>query len=160
MGNTLPITSVPKPTESRAIIYIYSMGMLGKLQVEKDGNETVPSSLDGSVPDCVFKVAMDSISERCRAFRVLTGTGHMRHREESKLVSDLLAILHPWRSEYGIVAKLRKSRGKFIIGDNSQEKSVSCYCILLEKITPGYDLGTLSLSSFTDIESDDETPDV
>ena len=91
---------------------------------------------------------------------VLTGTGHMRHREESKLVSDLLAILHPWRSEYGIVAKLRKSRGKFIIGDNSQEKSVSCYCILLEKITPGYDLGTLSLSSFTDIESDDETPDV
>eukprot|EP00956_Cyclotella_meneghiniana_P028427 scaffold65997_cov22-Cyclotella_meneghiniana.AAC.1 len=148
MGNTLPITSVPKPTESRAIIYIYSMGMLGKLQVEKDGNETVPSSLDGSVPDCVFKVAMDSISERCRAFRVskyflpfpffnsiniivmgslellvLTGTGHMRHREESKLVSDLLAILHPWRSEYGIVAKLRKSRGKFIIGDNSQEKS-------------------------------------
>ena len=45
------------------------MGMLGKLQVEKDGNETVPSSLDGSVPDCVFKVAMDSISERCRAFR-------------------------------------------------------------------------------------------
>lgn len=91
---------------------------------------------------------------------VLSSTGHMRHKEESKLVSDLLAILHPWRSEYGIIAKLRKSRGKFIIGDSLQEKSVTCYCILLEKITPGYDLGTRSLSTFTDIESDDEAPDV
>ncbi|KAL3804559.1 hypothetical protein ACHAWO_005454 [Cyclotella atomus] len=91
---------------------------------------------------------------------VLSGTGRMLHREESKLISDLLALLHPWTEEYGIVAKMRKSRGKFRVGDNGKEKSITCYCIVLEKITPGLDIGTVSLSSFTDIESDDENVDV
>lgn len=86
---------------------------------------------------------------------VLAGTGRMLHREESRLVSDLLALLHPWRDEYGVVAKMRKSRGKFSRRDGEKEKSTMCYCIVLEKITPGHDLGTLSLSSITDIESDD-----
>jgi hypothetical protein len=91
---------------------------------------------------------------------VLSGTGQLLHRQESKLISDLLALLHPWRDEYGIVAKMRKSRGKFTIGDSGKEKSITCYCIVLEKITPGLDIGTVSLTSFTDIESDDENVDV
>jgi hypothetical protein len=91
---------------------------------------------------------------------VLSGMGQMLHREESRLASDLLALLYPWRDEYGIIAKMRKSRGKFRTDDDGNEKSITCYCIVLEKITPALDLGTVSLSSFTDIESDDENMDI
>ena len=95
MGNTLPITSVPKPTESRAIIYIYSMGMLGTLQVEKDGIATVPSSLDGSVPDCVFGAAVDSISERCCSFRGEFCFSIVTETEIANTPYDLnLALIH------------------------------------------------------------------
>lgn len=69
MGNNFPITSVPRPTESRAIIYIEPKGVLGKLTVRRDSVEIVPSALDGTVPACVFGAALDRISDRCSSFR-------------------------------------------------------------------------------------------
>jgi hypothetical protein len=69
MGNSIPITSVPRPTDSRAIIYIEPRGILGKLAVRRDSDEIVPSALDGTVPVCIFGSALDRIAERCRSFR-------------------------------------------------------------------------------------------
>ena len=91
---------------------------------------------------------------------VLSGAGRLQNREESRLISDVLALLHPMRDDYGIIAKMRKSRGKFVVDESGHEKSITCYCIVLEKITPGLDIGTISLSSFTDIESDEENLDI
>lgn len=74
MGNSFPITSIPKPTESRAIIYIRIRGVLGTLAVEQSQSE-IPSVLNGTVPACVFGVVLSGISERCRSFR-----GELRFR--------------------------------------------------------------------------------
>jgi hypothetical protein len=88
---------------------------------------------------------------------VLSGSGHVLRREESKLVADLLALLYPWRDEYGVVAKVRKSRGRCGTHSNTvNDKSVVYYCILLEKILLGTDVDTVSVSSHTDLESDAE----
>ena len=68
MGNSFPITSVPKPTESRAVIYIEPNGLLGKLRVEHNENE-VPFALNETVPTCVYVAAVVAIAERCNSFR-------------------------------------------------------------------------------------------
>lgn len=68
MGNSFPITSVPKPTESRAVIYIEPNGLLGKLTVKQNENG-LPFALAGTVPVSVYGAAVVAIAERCRSFR-------------------------------------------------------------------------------------------
>lgn len=99
---------------------------------------------------------------------VLFSSGNALYREESKLVAELLELLRPWRDDYGIVAKVRKTRGRSRTNNtgrsgrsnNDKDNSSLYYCIVLEKITPGIDVDTVSLSSLTDIESvaDDKNP--
>ena len=91
-------------------------------------------------------------------FLVLSQSSRLLKREENTLVKDLLELLHPWRDEYGIIAKMRKTRGQFQLGNREgKQKSSLYYCLLLEKIGPDTDMDTVSLSNITEIESDAES---
>ena len=74
-------------------------------------------------------------------------------REELDLKRDLLELIHPWRGRYGVMARLRKTRGN--IGEG--KRSSTYYCLVLERMGPDDDLDTASLSTFADIESDEES---
>ena len=89
---------------------------------------------------------------------VLSVSSRLLKREEITLIKDLLELLHPWREEYGIVAKMRKTRGQFQEGSREgKQKSSLYYCLLLEKIGPDTDIDTVSLSEMTEMESDVES---
>ena len=86
---------------------------------------------------------------------LLVWSGRFVQQEENRLVKDLRELLYPWKDEYGIVSKVRKSRGTLSIGD--KKKSSTYFCLILEKIGPNADYDTESLTSaFTDDESDVE----
>jgi hypothetical protein len=91
---------------------------------------------------------------------LLSGSGRLYQKEEAVLKANLMEVFYSWRNDYGIVAKMRKSRGHI-----NNAKSSTYYCVMLEKICEGVDVDTASLSSFqstTDIESefDDAKVDV
>merc|ERR1719253_2136338 len=86
---------------------------------------------------------------------VLIQSARYFQREESKLKNDLLGVLHPWQQQYGIVAKMRKTRGRF--GDDGDGKKSSMhYCLVLDKMDPEHD-DTASVSTFTEMVSDVES---
>ncbi len=88
---------------------------------------------------------------------VLLWSGRLMQREEAKLVNDLRQMFRPWKEDYGIFAKVRKSRGSCMIGERS--RSSTFYCVVLEKIGPNadYQYDTESLTTtHTDNESDVE----
>lgn len=74
-------------------------------------------------------------------------------REEKRLVSELLELLQPWKESYGIVAKVRKARGK--LEENGE--STTFYCLVLEKrgFATNNSADTASLS-WTQTNSEDE----
>ena len=88
-------------------------------------------------------------------FGVISQSGRFFQREELALRKELLELLRPWRAEYGIVCKMRKARGEIRIED--EKRSSTYYCLILEKMPPNYDLDTASMSTFTEIESMDES---
>lgn len=88
-------------------------------------------------------------------FGVLLQSARSFQMEEHTLTKDLLEIFHPWR-DYGVFAKVRKTRGQ--CRDGEGKKSSIFYCLVLEKRGPeDGDIDTASLSSFTEIESDIES---
>ena len=87
---------------------------------------------------------------------ILSQSARINKREESELCRQLHEVVHPWRDAYGIIAKIRKTRGQ--IGEDREGKSSSTYyCLVLEKIGPEHDLDTASISEFTEMESDVES---
>lgn len=90
-------------------------------------------------------------------FGVLSQSGRFFQREESTLTKSLLEIMHPWKQEYRIIAKMRKTRGKIGGEDSNEKRSHVYYCLVLEKMRPDDEIDTVSLSSFTDMESDVES---
>lgn len=92
---------------------------------------------------------------------VLSQCGRFFQREESTLKKDLLDLFHPWRQEYGVIAKVRKTRGQIadIAREGEKKRSSNYYCLVLEKRGPDDDIDTvgLSTSEITDIESDVES---
>lgn len=84
---------------------------------------------------------------------VLAQSARFLKREETRLIMELLKLLHPWRQEYGIIAKVRKTKGQITEG----KKSSTHYCLVLEKMGPDRDIDTASVSTFTQMESDIES---
>ena len=71
---------------------------------------------------------------------------------------ELLELFVNWRQEYGIIAKIRKTRGHVIEDENREDKKAStCYCLVLEKMGPDDEIDTVSMSTFTDMESEIES---
>lgn len=68
MGNAFPITSPPRQSESRAIIYLEPKGIFGKLEIEPH-QSAVPSALSGLVSGCIFQAKLKGVSEKLRSFR-------------------------------------------------------------------------------------------
>mmetsp|Transcript_11375 Transcript_11375/g.20536 ORF Transcript_11375/g.20536 Transcript_11375/m.20536 type:complete len:223 (-) Transcript_11375:248-916(-) len=217
MGNTLPISVPPKPSPSRAVIFMKQQCIQSYLQepwrkpagkLEIIGSiEEVPFALDGLVPVEEYREMASLVAVQAATYRGgrihliatlfymclfivlifgfvsslytdvtiflnpvtlgILGTlvlvvnyrsGRFFQQEENTLNKKLLEILHPWRQEYSIVAKLRKTRGQIggsVDGRDSEGKISSVYyCLVLEKRGPEDDIDTISLSTFTDMESE------
>lgn len=86
-------------------------------------------------------------------FAVLSVSGRFFQREELKLKKELLDLVHPWRQEYGIIAKMRKFRGQIREEQVGKRSNTLYYCLVLEKRGPTDDIDTVSPSSLTDTES-------
>eukprot|EP00581_Thalassiosira_minuscula_P007479 CAMPEP_0183710540 /NCGR_PEP_ID=MMETSP0737-20130205/6250_1 /TAXON_ID=385413 /ORGANISM="Thalassiosira miniscula, Strain CCMP1093" /LENGTH=220 /DNA_ID=CAMNT_0025938833 /DNA_START=47 /DNA_END=709 /DNA_ORIENTATION=+ len=215
MGNTLPITSPPKPSSSRAVIFMVPRGIrsylkepwrrpVGLLRIIGSTDE-IPPALDGVVPIEEYKEKINAVADRASNYKggtihigvamfqaclfavillgffltrymrngkpffnpitlgvlgtlefgVLSQSGRILQREEIALTKELLELFRPWREQYGIMAKMRKTRGHNIEVENKEDQKSTCYCLVLEKMGPDDDLDTVSLSSsFTDIESE------
>jgi len=85
-------------------------------------------------------------------FCVLYWSGRLHRREEMILSQNLLALFHPWRQEYGIIAKMRKVTGLIAVESGVGKVAATYYCLVLEKATPANDIDTLSLSGRTDTD--------
>ena len=73
--------------------------------------------------------------------------------EERRLRADLLALCRSWRRDYGVFAKVRKTRGDIAaIGDGKQASTY--YCLVLERVGPRGDADTVSVSTFADSDSE------
>eukprot|EP00970_Alexandrium_tamarense_P006391 scaffold1094_cov185-Alexandrium_tamarense.AAC.11 len=91
MGNTFPITSPPRPSPTRAILYIELRGCLGTLSIAGTGTETgdtsyVPTALNGNVPSCVFRASLDKVSDVLDNFGVAKmrkSRGHINNAKSS-----------------------------------------------------------------------------
>ena len=92
-------------------------------------------------------------------FGVISQSHRLFQREEKTLSKELLELLRPWRQEYGIIAKMRRVRGQITSGEGGgeQKQSSTYYCLLLEKMGPDHEADTMSLSTFTGIESEVES---
>mmetsp|Transcript_4250 Transcript_4250/g.9480 ORF Transcript_4250/g.9480 Transcript_4250/m.9480 type:complete len:209 (-) Transcript_4250:391-1017(-) len=202
MGNTLPISSPPKPTPSRAVLYMIPESMCGKTRILN--SDELPPALDGTVPPSMFGEIIRSMDDRLDNFKagritcivtafqvcllvicmlgfyitryfislsfmkspiflgvlgiaelgVLLWSGRFMQREEAKLVNDIRQMFRPWKEEYGIFAKVRKSRGTCMIGERS--RSSTFYCVVLEKIGPNVDYH-YDTESLTTTHTDDES---
>lgn len=216
MGNTLPVTAPPKPSPTRAAIFMEPQSVrsylrepwrrpVGELQII-DSSDGLPPAFDGVVPPIEYAAMMNSVADRAAIYRggriqigvalfqaclflvvmigfILSRTiavaffnpislgilgtlelvflsqfGRFFQREEIRLKDGLLQLTHPWRQQYGIIANVRKSRGR--IGEDGvgkQSSSPIYYCLLLERSESGRSVDTISLSTHTDIESDIES---
>lgn len=90
-------------------------------------------------------------------FGVLLRSGRFYQREETVLIKDMLEVLHPWRQEYGIIAKMRKTRTQRRDNDGEAKTIALYYCLVLDKMGPDDDEGTVTMSTFTDEDSDVES---
>ena len=80
MGNTLPITAPPKPSDRRAVIFMEAQGIrsylkepwrvkpIGKLQIV-GSTDVLPQALDGVVPLDEYIEMMSSVGERAANYR-------------------------------------------------------------------------------------------
>ena len=78
MGNTLPITAPPKPSASRAVIFMKAEGVLqylnkpwnpiGRLQL-LNATEELPAAFDGIVTIDEYKDMISSVDERASNYR-------------------------------------------------------------------------------------------
>lgn len=213
MGNTLPISSPPKPSPTRAVVFLEPQCIrsylrepwrrpVGLLRVIGSTDE-LPTAFDGVVPLDIYRDILSLVADRAADYRggqmqilvcmfqaclflvtmlgfflskymqtplfspialvvlgslefaVLLQSGRFLIREEKKLVNELIQLLHPWRQEYGIIAKMRKTKGKLIGAENREGRNSSThYCLVLDKSRPDHDADTVSLSNFTEMESD------
>lgn len=212
MGNALPVTLPPKPSSSRAVIFMESECIrtylrggcrrpIPRLQVigSTDG---VPPALDGAVPAEEYLAMASALADRAARFRggriqiavvifqacllmglllwlllsrcvgcgwsffnpitlgifgalevgVLSQSGRYFQREEKKLKTELLELCLSWRREYGIIAKVRKTRGQVLV--DGEKKVSTYYCLVLEKMGPNDDADTVSVSTFADVGSE------
>ena len=80
MGNSLPISSPPKPSPSRAVIFMEPQCVrsyfrepwrrpVGKLQIIGSTDE-VPPALDGVVPEDEYREMMSSVADQAASYRV------------------------------------------------------------------------------------------
>lgn len=83
---------------------------------------------------------------------VLSQSGRVFQREEKQLKKELLDLFRPWRQQYSVVAKIRKTKGQ--IAEDKDKTSSTFYCLVLEKMRPDDDADTVSISTFTDVESE------
>ena len=211
MGNTLPVTIPPKPSPTRAVIFMQPQTVFsycrepwkrGELRiVGSSPDDELPPALSDLVPPEEYREIMSSVAERAANYRggavqigcamfqaclffvvvlgffaskyagfrffnpitlgvlgvtefvVLSQSAKLIRREEEKLVKEMLEVVHPWRQQYDIIAKMRKSRGKA----GEELTYIPYYCLVLE-IDTDHDTDTvdLSTSSMTDMESDIE----
>lgn len=210
MGNSLPISSPPKPSPSRAVIFMEPQCVrsyfrepwrrpVGKLQIIGSTDE-VPPALDGVVPVDEYREMMISVADQAASYRgglihigvaifqgclflviflgfilsrymngrtflnpitlgvlgtlqfgVLSQSGRFFQQEENTLKKELLELFVNWRQEYGIIAKMRKTKIE------KNKKSSTCYCLVLEKMGPADEIDTVNMSAFTDMESEIES---
>ena len=80
MGNTLPITSPPKPSDRRAVIFMEAQGIrsyvkepwrvkpIGLLQIV-GSTDVLPQALDDVVPLDEYLEMMNSVSERAANYK-------------------------------------------------------------------------------------------
>lgn len=68
MGNTIPLSSPPKPSPSRAVIYMEPQNISGKIKIVSS-TEDLPPALDGTVPSSVFEEMVTSIVHLLDTFR-------------------------------------------------------------------------------------------
>lgn len=71
----------------------------------------------------------------CIEFGILIVSGRLLNKEERGLKADLLALLHPWRAEYGITSKMIRTAGQIKINASEsagEDRTTSnCYCLVL-----------------------------
>ena len=103
MGNTLPISTPPKPSSTRAVIFMEPQCIrsylrepwrrpAGELQIIGSTDE-LPCALDGVVPLDVYKDMLSSVADRIANFRGMLSLHNQPHRtDEHQLIVGILCI--------------------------------------------------------------------
>jgi len=102
MGNTLPITAPPKPSASRAVIFMKAEGVLqylnkpwnpiGRLQL-LNATEELPNALDGIVTLDEYKDMISSVDERASNY---IGMYCKEYTSKKKYYAYVSCILSPY----------------------------------------------------------------